>query len=405
MTSNSHPSLVILALFLSLAAGVSLGVTRFAYGLLLPAMKADLNWSYTFSGYMNTMNALGYFLGAMVTPYLIKKWGAVRLLLFSSIISSLMMGLPGLYHQNEALIFQRTISGFFSAFIFVSGGLIAARLGSMAHEKSGFIIGLYYGGTGWGIIFSTLVIPSILELNQNEAHPWKFSWLSMAVVCLLFTFIYWYPLLKIQNMGLHLPSQSNSTEKSTFKMKAILMALMGYGCFGIGYIGYMTFVVLLLKEQGADSKFIQIFYFLLGISVIAGSKIWSGLLNRAKAGEAISLLNFLLGIAAVFPAITQNKFLIMGSGILFGSIFLSVVASTTAFVRHNLPHEEWTRGISLFTIIFAIGQIIGPTAVGFISDGSGNVERGLLFSAFILWFGSFLAWNQKKLIPEDQSKI
>jgi uncharacterized membrane protein len=39
-----------LAFALSLGAAVSLGVTRFAYGLLLPPMRADLQWSYTLAG-------------------------------------------------------------------------------------------------------------------------------------------------------------------------------------------------------------------------------------------------------------------------------------------------------------------------------------------------------------------
>lgn len=60
-----------LALTLSLGAAVSLGITRFAYGLLLPAMRTDLGWSYTLAGAMNTANALGYFLGALLTPWLL----------------------------------------------------------------------------------------------------------------------------------------------------------------------------------------------------------------------------------------------------------------------------------------------------------------------------------------------
>jgi len=54
---------MLLALALSLGAAVSLGITRFSYGLLLPAMRADLAWSYALAGAMNTANALGYFLG------------------------------------------------------------------------------------------------------------------------------------------------------------------------------------------------------------------------------------------------------------------------------------------------------------------------------------------------------
>ena len=55
--SSGAPSPLALAFALSLGAAVSLGSTRFAYGLLLPPMRADLGWSYTFAGSMNTSNA------------------------------------------------------------------------------------------------------------------------------------------------------------------------------------------------------------------------------------------------------------------------------------------------------------------------------------------------------------
>jgi len=32
-----------------------------------------------------------------------------------------------------------------------------------------------------------------------------------------------------------------------------VFALAGYGLFGVGYIGYMTFVVAVLREQGASA--------------------------------------------------------------------------------------------------------------------------------------------------------
>ena len=56
------------ALRLSLAAAVSLGMARFAYALLVPPMRADLQWSYLLAGAMNTGNAFGYLLGALAAP-------------------------------------------------------------------------------------------------------------------------------------------------------------------------------------------------------------------------------------------------------------------------------------------------------------------------------------------------
>jgi predicted MFS family arabinose efflux permease len=131
--------------------------------------------------------------------------------------------------------------------------------------------------------------------------------------------------------------------------------------------------------------------------VVASSRIWAGLLDRHRNGRALALLNALLGVAAILPALTSAWPLIMASGLLFGGVFLSVVASTTALVRHNLPPSQWATGISAFTVVFAAGQIAGPTVVGLIADGAGGLARGLVFSAVALWAGAALAWRQRAL--------
>ncbi len=99
----------------------------------------------------------------------------------------------------------------------------------------------------------------------------------------------------------------------------------------------------------------------------------------------------------MLPALTQSWPVVLVSGLLFGGVFLSLVASTTALVRHNLPQGAWAAGISAFTTVFAAGQIVGPTVVGWIADGPGGLARGLVFSAMALWLGAVLAWRQKAL--------
>jgi MFS family permease len=88
---------------------------------------------------------------------------------------------------------------------------------------------------------------------------------------------------------------------------------------------------------------------------------------------------------------------------MFGGVFLSLVASTTALVRHNLPQSQWGAGISAFTIVFAAGQIAGPAVVGWIADGLGagndlqGLQRGLIFSAGVLWLGAVVSLRQRAL--------
>ena len=157
--------LVWIALALSLGAAVSLGITRFAYGLLLPVMREDLDWGYTLAGAMNTANAGGYLLGALATPWLLRRFGSSWVLL----------------------------AGVASAFVFVAGRLLAARLGAQAPQHAGLLLGLYYGGTGWGISASALAVPGLLRAAADVPHGWSWAWWGLALLCLLATLVLWWP--------------------------------------------------------------------------------------------------------------------------------------------------------------------------------------------------------------------
>ena len=389
-----------LALALSLGAAVSLGITRFSYGLLLPPMREDLGWSYTLAGGMNTANAAGYLLGAMVTPALMRRFGPVRLLVGGAVWASLFMVASGFFTSASVLLVQRLLAGLASAWVFVSGGLLAARLGTLQASRAGFLLGLYYGGTGLGISLSALLVPAVLEAARDAPHGWAWAWWALALASIAATGV-----LALAMRGMPAEAQVHATSASSNARPAVTnpvrrlgWALAGYTLFGAGYIGYMTFVIALLREQGASSGHITMFYALLGAACVASSRLWAGLLDRFRGGGPQALLNGLLGAATILPVVSHAWPVTMASGLLFGAVFLSVVASTTALVRHNLPPIQWATGISAFTIVFAVGQIVGPTVTGWISDGSGGLARGLVASAATLWFGAVLASRQKPLV-------
>jgi len=389
-----------LALALSLGAAVSLGITRFAYGLLLPPMREDLLWSYTLAGGMNTANAVGYLIGALATPALLRRWSASTLLLWGVVGASVFMALSGFFVSVWPLMAQRLLAGVASAVVFIAGGLLAARLGARQAHRSGLLLGLYYGGTGIGIVLSALLVPVVLEWAQAQPHAWAWAWWCLALICVFGTLVLVWPARVLGRWEFASPAHAASAAAApTFQPRRMVFALAGYAGFGVGYIGYMTFVIALLREQGASTSVITVFYAALGLAVMLGSRIWAGLLDRHRDGQAIGRLNALLGAAILLPALTAQPQLLLLSGVVFGAVFLSVVASTTAFVRHNLPPALWGVGISSFTIVFAAGQIVGPTVVGFIADGPGGLERGLVFSAVALWMGSALAFRQRALSP------
>lgn len=389
-----------LAVALSMGAAISLGITRFAYALLLPPMREDLGWSYTLAGGMNTANALGYLLGALATPWLLRRAAPGAVLVVGAVMATVFMGLSGFFTQATPLLAQRLLAGGASALVFIAGGLLAARLGAQVPGRSGLLLGLYYGGTGWGISLSALLVPAVLAVAPAP-HGWTWAWWALALACMAATAVLLWPARALNGLAAPVAAASGTTPEAAVpdrvRWRALAPALLGYGLFGVGYIGYMTFVVALLREQGRGAGEVTLFYALLGLAVVLSSRIWAGLLDRSRGGEALARLNALLGVATILPAITGAWPVVVASGLLFGGVFLSVVASTTALVRHNLPQALWASGISAFTIVFAAGQIVGPTVVGWIADGPGGLARGLVFSACALWVGALVAWRQKPL--------
>ena len=389
-----------LAVALSMGAAISLGITRFAYALLLPPMREDLGWSYTLAGGMNTANALAYLLGALATPWLLRRAAPGAVLLVGAVMATVFMGLSGFFTQAAPLLVQRLLAGGASALVFIAGGLLAARLGAQVPGRSGLLLGLYYGGTGWGISLSALLVPAVLAAAPAP-HSWTWAWWALALACVAATLALLWPARVLSGLAAPVAAASGTTPAAAVpdrvRWRALAPALLGYGLFGVGYIGYMTFVVALLREQGRGAGEVTLFYALLGLAVVLSSRIWAGLLDRSRGGEALARLNALLGVATILPAITGAWPVVLASGLLFGGVFLSVVASTTALVRHNLPQALWASGISAFTIVFAAGQIVGPTVVGWIADGPGGLARGLVFSACALWVGALVAWRQRPL--------
>ena len=393
-----------LALALSLGAAVSLGITRFAYGLLLPPMRDDLGWSYTLAGAMNTANAAGYLIGALTSPWLMRRYPPTTLLVGGSALATLFMALSGFFSEAGPLLLQRALAGVASALVFIAGGLLAAQLGARRPDRMGLLLGLYYGGTGLGIVVSALGVPWALELAAGQAHAWAWAWWGLAAVCAAATALLTWPARWIAcSVAVRTsitPSVSPDADRlavRVFRPRDFAFGLAGYAGFGVGYIGYMTFVIALLRDQGSSPGAITAFYALLGLAVMASSRLWAGLLDRHRDGQPLARLNALLGVATLLPALTSAWPLVLASGLLFGAVFLSVVASTTALVRHNLPPSQWAAGISAFTIVFAAGQIVGPTLVGLIADGPGGLARGLVYSALALWVGAALAWRQRGL--------
>lgn len=382
------------AVFLAMGTAVSLGLARFSYALMLPPMRADLGWSYFVSGAMNTVNAVGYLIGALLAGRWLARHPARRVLLVNSAATAVTLFAHGLVVEDGPLYLFRLLTGAASAVTLVSGALMAARLATDAQSLPGrkppasLLLGIYYGGTGIGIVASAIAVPTLV--SSLRPHGWQLAWLGIGVLALAATV-----LLAIGTRGID--AQGTGAGKQRFDAKPFVPALAAYFLFGLGYIGYMTFVITLLREWQVSPTVITAFYLVLGLAVCVSPWLWAWLLQGWRNGTPLAVLNALLAIATVLPVLSAHPVAVFASGLLFGGVFLALVASTTALLRHNLPPAGWSSGIAVFTTIFAAGQIVGPAAVGWVADHLGGLRGGLACSAAVLLLGAIAATRQRAL--------
>ena len=239
---------------------------------------------------------------------------------------------------------------------------------------AGLVLGIYYGGAGLGIVVSAVAVPLLAE--RAVAHAWQGGWIALGALGGVVTAV-----IAAATRGLALASPDGvgaaARGVAAFAWRRFLPALAAYLMFGLGYIGYMTFIVTLLREQRVADGEVVAFYALLGVAVAVSPWLWARMLQRFRGGETLALMSALLVVATLLPVWRTDPAAVFVSGMLFGAVMLSLVASTTALVRHNLAAADWPAGITGFTIVFAVGQIVGPSGVGFIADRAGSLRAGL----------------------------
>ena len=399
MNEPKPPPAIAVAAALALGSAVSLGLARFSYALLLPPMRTDLGWSYLTAGAMNTVNAAGYLVGALLVSRLLEGSRPRALFIGGTVLTGFVLVLHGVVIGTTPLYALRFVTGIGSAATFISGGLLAARLVTAPiaaaasrhrHAGAGLLLGIYYGGTGLGIVASALLVPPLAA--RAVPHAWQAAWFGLGALALAAAGI---AALATGSIRTEPGAQSVA---APFERRSIGAGLFAYFLFGLGYIGYMTFIVTLLREQGLGPEVIVAFYVVLGCAVVASSWLWAPLLQRSRGGGALALFNALLAVATLLPVLSAHPAFVFASGLLFGAVFLSVVAATTALVRHNLAPAAWARGIAAFTAVFAFGQIVGPSLVGWVADTAGGLRTGLACSAAVLALAAAAAARQKPLV-------
>jgi predicted MFS family arabinose efflux permease len=376
---------------LAMGPAIALGLARFAYALLLPAMRADLGWSFADAGAMNTANAAGYLVGALVAAPIGRRFGDRMVFAAGLVLTSLAVTASGMTGNFTGLLVLRLLAGFTGALAFVMGaGLTSLAAASRAASQSATYLGIYFAGAGIGVTASALAVPPILPMG------WRTGWLMLGALSLLATF---YGCLVLRRTPTHIYGAKH--ERGHWSPWFMARVLLAYAFFGAGYIAYATFIIAYLRSQeGFSDASVTAFWTILGVASVAAAFAWGPILGRLRHGWGTASTIGIMTVGTALPVLWPTPTGAFLSALLFGGSFLAVLAAVTSFARRCLKSHAWTAAIAALTIAFGIGQCIGPVLSGALSDGPDGVRAGLWLSVGILTVGAIVGAFQRDLKEE-----
>ncbi|MGE0801697.1 MAG: YbfB/YjiJ family MFS transporter [Lautropia sp.] len=375
----------LIAMLLSFGPSVSNSFARFAYALILPAMRDDLRLSYSQAGWLGTANALGYLAGAILTWLLVRRTGNRLLFTVGMVVTALSLIATGLTSALSWLTVARALAGIAGAMVFITGGALAGNIFPGRPELATRTILLYFGGAGIGLMLSAVAIPWLLDAHGDAG--WPYAWLFLGGVSVAMTFGSVWAAAQVAE-----PQAAGGS--AAWSLAGFVPQLAGYIGFGLGYIAYMTFVIAWLRDNGGGTGLVIGVWFTLGLATLVAPAIWTGPCNRWPGGRPLAAVMATMATGAVLPVVSTDAATMLLSAALFGVAGFSAPSAIGAFIRKALPKPAWSPAIATFTVAFAASQIVGPVVTGWIADWTGSLRLGLFGSALLLLAGGIVALAQ-----------
>jgi predicted MFS family arabinose efflux permease len=374
------------AFYLALAIAVVNGFARFAYALILPTMRVDLQWDYAFSGWLNTSNSLGYGFGGLTGMLLLSRFRPATLFVGGLVFAVVTLFLVGVTRDFYAMMVLRFLTGVGSAWVFSCGGaLVAARYDQDA-KQAGSAVAVYFAGGGLGIALSGVVIYPVL----SGAMTWPAAWITLGAVGAMLAIL---PVVS----ALVIPQKPIAISEVRFPWGGFTPILVAYVLFGVGYIVYMTFVIAWLKEMQVDVLFSASLWVVVGIGAMASGWMWRYPMSNWWPTHTFALATLMTGLGSVLPLVSKSPVALLISGFMVGGSFFMAPASITLLLRKTLPQALWGKAMNLFTMVFALGQAAGPVLAGWIADSVG-LNSAMFCGALVLLVAAGLSLRQARSV-------
>ena len=349
---------------------VGLGLARFAFGPLQPAMVIDGWFSGSTSSLLTAANLAGYLFGALAGARLARRFPAVTVIRVMMVLTAFSFFACADNSLPFAWFFGwRVVSG-------VTGGILMALSGptilAYVAEKRRPLIGetLLYGITV-GIIFAGAIMPVLIDDSVSLA------WVVLGALALLTTAATW---------GLWPPSPPAPPLPSGEKPPEGRLLPLQYGLVSIGVVPQMVFLVdYIARDVGLGVTDASHYLLVYGLGSLAGPVLYTfatgkiGLRTTLRAGIIVQLTSCVLLLVGESTAFLAAASFLAGLGM--PGMVAAFLLRSQQISEGNVDAHRALWGAT--TAAFAVGQAIAAFGTSYLLDrfGEGGIGYPLLFGA------------------------
>jgi len=362
-----------------IAMAVGIGVGRFVYTPILPPMLAALGLSKSTAGLIASANFAGYLAGALGAMRATLPGSRRAWLLGALLASAATTAAMGVTSSIAAFLVLRFLGGVASALaLILASALVLDRLAEAGRPG---LMALHFAGVGSGIAVSAALVATQLAAGAS----WAAMWQASGAVSLLGTLA----VALLLPAGREPPAAAGASRGAARDPRLRRMTL-AYGLFGFGYVITATFLVAIVRAAPAIRALEPVIWIVVGLAAAPSVMIW-GWLGRRIGIQTAFAVAALAGAVGVLPSVVWPSAAgICLAALLVGGTFMGLTA--LGLVRgRELARGDPRRVMAAMTGAFGVGQIVGPTLAGVLSDALGGFAVPSAAAAGALVLAAWLA--------------